>query len=57
MSLFRLIGDGSEAARVSVRLGRVSSHAIEVISGLDAGDRVVLSDLSEWDGHDRIRIR
>jgi len=27
-----------------------------VVSGLKVGDRVVLSDMSQWDAHNRVRL-
>ncbi len=57
VGLFKLVGDSDIAERVQVRLGRSSVNAVEVTSGLQAGDRVVLSDMSAWDGSDRIRLR
>ena len=56
MGLFRLDEDGVHARRVSVRLGRASVSTIEVVDGIKPGDRVVLSDTSAWDSHDRIRL-
>jgi HlyD family secretion protein len=54
-TLFRINGDG-RALRVPVQLGRASVNLIEVVQGLEEGDRVILSDTSAWDQHDRIRI-
>lgn len=48
--------DGS-AARVQVKLGRISVSAVEVVSGLAVGDQVVLSDMSTWDAFDRVRLQ
>jgi HlyD family secretion protein len=42
---------------VQVKFGRSSVNTIEVLSGLKEGDRVILSDMSAWDGQDRLRIR
>ena len=42
--------------RVPVKLGRSSVSTIEVVSGLQVGDQVILSDMSEWDTHDRVRL-
>lgn len=56
ISLFRLDTEGI-GRRVQVGLGRSSVNTIEVTSGLSAGDQVVLSDMSTWDGTDRVRIR
>jgi HlyD family secretion protein len=57
ISLFRVANASGDAARVQVSLGRSSVNAIEVKSGLKEGDRVVLSDMSNWDGYDRVRLR
>ncbi len=57
VGLFRVTGDAGDAARVQVKLGRSSVNAIEVLSGLNEGDRVVLSDMSAWDAYDRVRLR
>jgi HlyD family secretion protein len=56
VTLFRVGGDGDDAARVQVKLGRGSVHLIEVQSGLAEGDRVILSDMSTWDAFDRVRL-
>jgi len=32
-------------------------NTIEVLSGLQARDKVILSDMSQWDNFDRIRLR
>ncbi len=53
-SVFRLSGD--EAKRVTVKFGRAALKDIEIASGLDAGDQIFLSDISRWDGIDRLRI-
>ena len=57
VSLFRLSPDGDEATRVKVELGRGSVNLVEVRSGLQPGDKIILSDTSAYDEHDRIRIR
>jgi HlyD family secretion protein len=57
ISLFKLTPDGSEATRVNVKLGRASVNTVEIVQGLQIGDRVILSDMSQWDNYDRIRLR
>ena len=60
VSLFRLLGPPTAfegAERVQVKFGRSSVNTIEVLDGLREGDRVILSDMSAWDGYDRLRIR
>jgi len=56
LSLFRLDADGDTATRVPVRIGAASVDRVQVLRGLNAGDRVILSDTGQWDGYDRIRI-
>lgn len=57
ISLFKLTPDGSEANRVNVKLGRTSVNTVEISQGLQVGDRVILSDMSQWDNYDRIRLK
>lgn len=58
ISLFKLVDDGSEAVRVNVKLGKTSVNTVEILQGLKPGDKVILSDMSAWDGSfDRIRLR
>jgi len=56
ITLFKLVNGGKEAVRVPVTLGRASVSTIEVMEGLKPGDEVILSDMSAWDGFDRIRL-
>jgi HlyD family secretion protein len=56
ISLFRLGPDGREASRVAVKLGRSSVSTIEVVEGLLPGDKVILSDMSQWDAQERVRL-
>ena len=56
VGLFRLDPDGKRAARVMVTLGRSSVNTVEVKDGLQPGDQVILSDMTERDGTDSIRI-
>lgn len=55
VGLFKLVDGGAYAERVQVKLGKSSVNTVEVLGGLKAGDRVVLSDMSAWDAVDRIR--
>ncbi len=57
ISLFRVSADGKSATRVPVRIGRASVNSIEVLSGLNPGDTVILSDMSRWDSTDRVRLQ
>ena len=55
VSLFK-VGADREAVRTPVKLGRRSVQFVEIVDGLKEGDRVVLSDMSQYDAFDRIRI-
>jgi HlyD family secretion protein len=56
VELFKIVEDGEMAIRVPVRLGRASVDTIEVIEGLVEGDQVILSDTSQYDDVDRIKL-
>ncbi len=57
VGMFKLVEDGQYAERVNVMLGASSVNEIEVIEGLVEGDIVILSDMSKFDGVDRVRLR
>ncbi len=57
VELFKLIEDGKYAIRSRVELGRSSVSTIEVIEGLAVGDEIILSDMSQWDEHEKIRLK
>ncbi|MBV8897635.1 MAG: HlyD family efflux transporter periplasmic adaptor subunit [Acidobacteriaceae bacterium] len=56
IGLFKISPDGKGAERVNVKLGRASVNTIEVMSGLNVGDRVILSDMSQYESYPRIRL-
>ena len=55
-NIYKLDAQGVYAVRTPVQLGRSSVNTIEIVSGLQPGDRVILSDMSQWDASDRIRL-
>jgi HlyD family secretion protein len=57
ISLFKVMPDDTDAERVNVKLGRNSVNTVEILSGLNVGDKVILSDMSQWDAVDRIRLK
>ena len=56
IGLFRLDQGTDTATRVQVHLGRSSVTLIEVVDGLQERDQVILSDTSQWDDFDRVRL-
>jgi HlyD family secretion protein len=57
VGLFKLLEDGREAVHVNVKLGKTSVNTVEILQGLNVGDRVILSDMSQWDSFARIRLK
>jgi HlyD family secretion protein len=56
VGMFKIVPGSNEALRISVKLGKSSVNTIEIVSGLNPGDQVILSDTSAWDSHERIRL-
>ena len=56
IQLFKLAGNGREAVRTPVKIGRCSVSCVEILQGLQPGDEVILSDMSQWDRHERVRL-
>lgn len=57
VSIFKMTPDGEFAERVTIQLGASSVNDIQVLEGLQEGDIVILSDMSRWDGFDRVKIK
>jgi HlyD family secretion protein len=57
IAVFKLTVDGHYADRVQVQVGRSSVGTIEIQRGLSAGDSLVLSDMSQWDNADRVKMK
>lgn len=57
VGLFKEIPGTNEAERVQVKLGEASVNEVQILQGLNVGDRVILSDMSRWDGFDRVRLQ
>lgn len=56
VGLFRLAPDGMHADLVTVKLGKCSVTSIQIVGGLEPGDQVILSDMSQWEDEKRIRL-
>ncbi|MBX3174973.1 MAG: HlyD family efflux transporter periplasmic adaptor subunit [Gemmatimonadaceae bacterium] len=57
VGLFKMEENGDYAVRVTVELGRSSVNTIEILRGLEVGDKVVLSDMTQYANVDRVRIK
>ena len=56
VTMFRYDPDGKTATPRDREAGPCRVNSIEVLDGLKVGDKVILSDMSEQDSHDRIRL-
>jgi HlyD family secretion protein len=56
VTLFKEDPDQNYATQVKVQFGKASVNTIEVKSGLNVGDRVILSDMSAYDNYPRIKL-
>lgn len=54
--LYRMGADGRTAEQISVEYGASSAYTIEIVNGLKAGDKVVVSDTGRWRSHERVRL-
>ncbi|ATC66042.1 RND transporter [Nibricoccus aquaticus] len=57
VGLFKLEADGVHASLTRVMLGRSSVSLVEIVDGVQPGDRVILSDMSQWSAHERIQLQ
>jgi len=56
VSIFKVLASG-EAISTPVKLGRASVNTIEIVEGLQPGDQVILSDMSQYDSFNRVQLK
>lgn len=56
MRVFKLSADGNFADKVPVEFGRGSASKIEIVSGLNSSDQIIVSDQSELDSYSRLHL-
>ena len=56
IGLYKLSEDQQFANKQSVNLGQSSVNQIQILSGLSAGDEIIISDTSNWQEHQEIMI-
>jgi beta-lactamase regulating signal transducer with metallopeptidase domain len=56
-TLFKIDPDGQHSIRTKVRFGAGSANRVQVLEGLHPGDKVILSDMSKYDGVNRVRLQ
>ena len=52
-----VLGEDGVLLRVPVEYGRVSASLIQIVSGVSPGDRIIVSNMREWDAFERLRLR
>lgn len=57
VGIFKVNKGTGEAVRVTVQLGVASVNTIEIRGGLQVGDSVIISDMSQFDNTSRVRIK
>lgn len=57
VGIWKLTPDGRDATLVPVELGSASVSAVQVLRGLAVGDRIIISDMSQYQDAERIRIK
>lgn len=57
MTVYKLDPTGRYATNVPITAGKLSLHHVQVLSGLKPGDRIITSEIGEWQGHDRILLK
>jgi multidrug resistance efflux pump len=57
ISVYKLDPAGHYATRVTIRAGKVSLNYLQVLQGLQAGDRIITSEIGEWQGEERILLK
>jgi HlyD family secretion protein len=56
-TVLKLDASGGRAHRVPVRFGKESVNQIAILSGLQPGDQIIVSETSQWSSYDEIHIR
>jgi HlyD family secretion protein len=56
VGLFKLEPGTKNAVRTNVKLGRGSVNQIEIIQGLQPGDKVIISDMTQFDNVNKVRV-
>jgi HlyD family secretion protein len=57
LSLYKVSDDGKQASRVDVVLGHISDDSVQITQGLQPGDRIIVSDMSNWHRYDKLELR
>jgi RND family efflux transporter, MFP subunit len=56
VEMYKLTDNNNYAEKIRVELGVASTDSIQVLSGLDVGDKVVVSETTSWGSHKIVKI-
>jgi HlyD family secretion protein len=56
VSVYKLDADGRYAHQVTIKVGKISVNHVQVLDGLVPGDRIITSEIGEWQGEERILL-
>jgi hypothetical protein len=57
IAVYKLDEAGRYANRVNIKAGKVSLNDLQVLQGLQAGDRIITSEIGEWQSENRILLK
>ncbi len=57
IAVYKLDPEGRYATRVTIEAGKVSLNYLQVLQGLAPGDRIITSEIAEWQGQERILLK
>jgi HlyD family secretion protein len=57
IAVYKLDPEDRYATRVTIKAGKVSLNYLQVLEGLEPGDRIITSEIAEWQGQDRILLK
>jgi HlyD family secretion protein len=57
ITVYKLDPAGRYATRTTIKAGKVSLNYLQVLQGLQPGDRIITSEIGEWQSQDRILLK
>lgn len=54
--IYKLVKQGNFASKIPVKLGQSSVNKIQIESGLQVGDEIIISDTSDWQEHQTVMV-
>jgi HlyD family secretion protein len=57
ITVYKLDPAGRYATRITIKAGKASLNYLQVLQGLQAGDRIITSEIGEWQGQERILLK